>query len=103
MARTQSRPPTSVSLSLQPLSDTCPLCAAPAWAAYRKQRTVLTLQGSLRLVLQVRHCTNRACARFQRPYRPEAEGALVLPDAEFGLDVIAFIGWLRYTEHRTVP
>src|SRR5205807_615573 len=43
------------------------------------------------------------CARYRRPYRPEAEGALVLPRHEFGLDVIALIGALRYREHQSVP
>ena len=43
------------------------------------------------------------CARHHRPYRPEAEGGLALPQHEFGLDVIASTGALRYREHRSVP
>jgi hypothetical protein len=35
--------------------------------------------------------------------RPEEEGAWALPHGEFGLDVIALIGSLRYREHRSVP
>jgi hypothetical protein len=35
--------------------------------------------------------------------RPEEEGAWALPHGEFGLDVIARIGSLRYREHRSVP
>ena len=37
------------------------------------------------------------------PYRPEAEGAIALPQHEFGLDVIALVGGLRHREHRSVP
>jgi hypothetical protein len=37
------------------------------------------------------------------PYRPEEEGRLALPKHEFGLDVIALVGTLRYTQHRSVP
>src|SRR5262249_29825617 len=33
----------------------------------------------------------------------EVEGRLALPHHEFGLDVIALIGQLRYAEHRSVP
>ena len=33
----------------------------------------------------------------------EEEGRLALPVHEFGLDVVALIGTLRYGEHRTVP
>jgi hypothetical protein len=53
--------------------------------------------------VQIRSCPNRACERYRRPYRPEAEGTLVLPHAEFGLDVIAFVGTRRYADHRSVP
>ena len=54
-----------------------------------------TLTGLLRLRLQIRRCENPACARHRQPYRPEAEGASVLPQHEFGLDVIALIGAWR--------
>jgi hypothetical protein len=103
MARKQSRPEAGAHRTLEPLSDTCRFCGAPAWAAYFNQRTVVTLSGLLRLSLRVRRCINRTCPRYHRPYRPEQEGALALPDAEFGLDVLAFVGALRYREHRSVP
>ncbi|MBZ4333473.1 ISNCY family transposase, partial [Corallococcus sp. AS-1-12] len=37
------------------------------------------------------------------PLRAEGEGRWVLPEHEFGLDVLAFIGAQRYREHRSVP
>jgi hypothetical protein len=40
---------------------------------------------------------------YHRPYRPEEEGAFALPQGEFGLDVIALVGTLRYAQHRSVP
>ena len=40
--------------------------------------------------------------RYLRAYRPEEEGALALHQGEFGLDVIALVGQLRYREHRSV-
>jgi hypothetical protein len=43
------------------------------------------------------------CPRHHTPYRPEAEGAIALPQHEFGLDVIALVGGLRHREHRSVP
>ena len=103
MARKQCRPAASAHVFLQPQADECRCCGAPAWAAYRNPRTVTTLHGLLHLTLQIRRCTNRACSLYRRPYRPEAEGAIALPDAEFGLDVIALVGALRYAEHRSVP
>src|SRR5712691_5215367 len=89
MARKQSRPEAGARQTLEPLSDTCRLCGAPAWATYFNQRTVTTLQGLLHLTLQIRRCVNRACPLYHRPYRPETEGAFALPEAEFGLDVLA--------------
>lgn len=71
--------------------------------AYRTQRTITTLQGSCRLTLRVRRCRNQACAWYHRPYRPEEEGKWALPHGEFGLDVIALVGTLRYTAHRSIP
>jgi hypothetical protein len=51
----------------------------------------------------MRRCHNAACALFKQPIRPEGEGSLALPHGEFGLDVIALVGALRYGEHRSVP
>jgi len=73
------------------------------WAAYHNYRTITTLATVLRLTLQIRRCTNSACSQFAKPYRPEEEGRLALPKHEFGLDVIALVGALRYAQHRSVP
>lgn len=71
--------------------------------AYRTQRTITTLQGSCRLILRVRRCRNPACEWYHRGFRPEEEGKWALPHGEFGLDVIALVGTLRYTAHRSIP
>ena len=81
----------------------CAHCGRPMWADYANRRTLHTLVGVTRLNLTIRRCRNTACAAYKKPYRPEAEGALALPRHEFGLDVIALIGRLRYAEHRSVP
>jgi len=64
---------------------------------------VVTLAGLTDVRLVVRRCETPTCARHHQPYRPEAEGALALPQAEVGLDVIALVGALRYAECRSVP
>ncbi len=73
------------------------------WVDYRNRRTVATLDGLVGLVLDIRRCHNEQCPRYRRPYRPEAEGRYALPQHEFGLDIIALVGALRYAEHRSVP
>ena len=66
-------------------------------------RTISTLDSVFRLTLTIRRCPNPECSRFLRPYRPEAESHFALPYHEFGLDVIALVGRLRYAEHRSIP
>ena len=73
------------------------------WVAYTKHRTLMTLAGLIRLHLSVRRCRTPTCPRYHQPYRPEAEGSYALPHGEFGLDVIALVGSLRFTQHRSVP
>jgi hypothetical protein len=88
---------------LEPLSRTCSHCGGTLWAGYDATRTITTLEHVTRLTLSVRRCHNPACPRHRKPIRPEEEGAWALPNAEFGLDVIALIGTLRYREHRSIP
>src|SRR5439155_6033599 len=103
MARRTRRPEADSRLRLVPLRERCPGCGGPFWVAYHGTRTVARLDGLVRLTLVVRRCGDAACPLFRKPYRPEGEGALALPEGEFGLDVIALVGALRYDEHRSVP
>lgn len=103
MARKAPRPAPAATEHLQPVQGKCPACQHPMWADYCNRRTVVTLHGLVRLVLHVRRCHQPDCSRRQRPYRPEAEGHYALPQHEFGLEVIALVGALRYAEHRSVP
>src|SRR5215475_988878 len=103
MARTTPRPQPTTTMMLRPLARTCTRCGESMWAAYHNYRTVTTLAAVLRLTLQIRRCTNPPCPQFAKPYRPEEEGRLALPKHEFGLDIIALVGTLRYAQHRSVP
>lgn len=103
MAKRACRPEPALSKDLAPLRSNCPACGRKMWADYVNRRTVATLAGLTRLNLTVRRCHNGDCASSRRPYRPEAEGRFALPHHEFGLDVVALVGALRYAEHRSVP
>lgn len=63
----------------------------------------MTLHGAVQYILKIRQCRHPECPRYRQPLRPEAEGTLALPRSEYGLDVLALIGALRYVEHRSVP
>jgi hypothetical protein len=103
MARRRRRPPATQHKDLEPLRTRCMGCGGPLWVAYHSRRTVATLDGLVGLRLQVRRCVTGGCPQYHRPYRPEAELGWALPHGEFGLDVIALVGALRFREHRTVP
>ncbi len=98
MARRTKRPPITRTLSLRPARRQCSSCGGRLWYLYQTQRTVTTLEDVTRLSLTVLRCPNAACSRYHQPVRPEEEGAWALPHGEFGLDVIARIGVLRYRE-----
>jgi hypothetical protein len=102
MPRTRRRPRPDRALTLAPLASHCPQCRHKLWADYDNFRTITTLDAVLRLTLHIRRCPNPDCPRFHQPYRPEAEPHFALPHHEFGLDVIADVGRLRYVEHRSV-
>ena len=103
MAKTACRPQPTITKDLAPQRQNCPACGQRMWLDYTNHRTLVTLAGCTRLNLAIRRCHNQACDRHLRPYRPEGEGRFALPKHEFGLDVIALIGTLRYAEHRSVP
>ncbi len=103
MGRKHRRPAAHTEHRLVTCHEHCWTCGAPMWVAYTKRRKLMTLTGLIQLHLPVRRCRNPACPRYHRPYRPEAEGSFALPRGEFGLDVIALIGALRFAQHRSVP
>jgi hypothetical protein len=103
MARRTRRPAATRAQTLHTVTTLCPACGHKLYAEYANHRTVTTLDGVLRLTLRTRCCPNMRCPRWGAPYRPEAEGHFALPHHEFGLDVIALVGRLRYAEHRSIP
>ena len=88
---------------LVPIRSACPECGRAMRIRYSNRRAIVSLRGLVRLRLKIRRCEDRSCGRYHQAWRPEAEAALALPQHEFGLDVIALVGTLRYREHRSVP
>src|SRR3954466_13011340 len=103
MPRRSARRRPDRTLDLPAHTRSCPSCSGPLWSAATAGRIVVTLDGLVRLRLQVRSCRNPECPRHRACLRPEQEGRFALPQHEFGLDVIATVGRLRHAEHRSVP
>lgn len=102
MARKQCRAAATAEHTLTCLRTHCSFCDRPMRVAYRTHRTVTTLEGNCRLKLRIRRCGNPQCAWYHRASRPEEEGRWALPHGEFGLDIIALVGSLRYVSHRSI-
>ena len=103
MARATTRRKASKEKTLHTRRKHCSVCGKTMWSAYVSHRTVSTLKGVHKINLRVRRCRDPSCSRYHKPFRPEEEGRIALPQHEFGLDVIALIGTLRYQQHRSVP
>jgi hypothetical protein len=101
MSRTVARERPARERVLRPLRRRCPGCGGLMRIRYENRRTLIRLDGAVRLRLKIRRCETDGCAFRSRAFRPEAEGALA--QHEFGLDVIALIGRLRHRDHRSVP
>ena len=103
MGRLSARPQPSRERVLTPVRRLCVSCGGVARIRYENRRTLVMLSGPVRLRLKIRRCEREGCARHHVPCRPEAEGAIALPQHEFGLDVVALVGTLRHRDHRSVP
>jgi hypothetical protein len=103
MPRCTGRPKPDREIELTAGTRACPMCGGPLWAAYKSHRVVITLEGPIRLAIQVRRCRDADCPRYRASLRSEQEGRFALPQHEFGLDVIAAVGALRHAEHRSLP
>jgi hypothetical protein len=103
MARKRARPAATKQKTLDLLQRTCRACGSRMLVARHSHRTVTTLDGVYRLTLKVYQCPNPECSRFSHVCRPEEEGGWAVPHGEFGLDVIALVGTLRYQQQRSIP
>src|SRR3954453_10124183 len=103
MARLLARARPDRERVLHPARQLCPGCGGHMRLRYENRRTLVLLTGAVRLRLKVRGFEREDFARRHKAYRPEGEGAIALPQHEFGVDVIALVGALRHREHRSIP
>ena len=89
-------------IDLFPKTKNCPECHQPFKEKYHKQRWIVQLNGELQVVSHCLGCQNRECSHFIAVYRPEEENLLALKGYTFGLDVIVYIGQLRYRENKKI-
>ena len=66
------------------------------------KRTVITLEGVIRLIHVGYCCPDAQCPGHQRTHRSAAADALALPGFTYGLDIVLLVGHLRLRKHQTV-
>src|ERR671933_660734 len=78
MARRQARPGPEQERTLTGTRRECPACVRPMRIRYENRRTVVTLNGPVRLRLKIRRCESPACMHRHREHRsvPEIHRAL---------------------------
>src|SRR5437588_7138123 len=81
----------------------CPVCQRRLRQAMTlTRRTVITLEGVIKLIHAGYRCQDRQCAGYQRTYRSVEADALALPGRTYGLDIVRLVGRLHLWQHRTV-
>jgi hypothetical protein len=81
----------------------CPECHRTLHEAMTlTRRTVITLNGVIKLNHAGYRCPDMDCPGHQRTYRSPQADALALPYFTFGLDVVLLVGQLRLGKHQTV-
>ncbi len=89
-------------IDLYPETQECPACLQKLKEKYHKQRLIIQLKGSIKAVSHFLQCQQANCKMREAVYRPEQEGMLALPGYNFGLDVVARIGELRYRDNFSI-
>jgi hypothetical protein len=87
----------------RPIEPECPECHRTLKQAMTlTRRTVIRLDGVIRLIHAGYRCPDAQCPGHQRTYRSPAADALALPGFTYGLDIVRLSGRLRLGKHQMV-
>src|SRR5438874_1854804 len=87
----------------RPIEHTCLECHRTLREAVAvSRRTVITLEGVIKLNHAGYRCPDPQCVGHTRTYRSVEADALALPHFTYGLDIVLLVGRLRLKEHQTV-
>jgi hypothetical protein len=87
----------------RPVEHKCPECHRTLREVMTlTRRTVITLEGVIKLTHAGYRCPDAQCPGRKRTYRSVEADALALPGMTYGLDLVLLVGRLRLSEHRTV-
>lgn len=81
----------------------CPTCQRFMQICDHRHHNIFTLNGPVKLVNKLMHCSDKACASYSTTFSAESEMSVALPHWAIGWDVFAWIGQRRYARHWSVP
>ncbi len=92
-----------MSIMFQPEFKECPLCGGRLVKNYNtNEKTITTLNGKLVCWERVLKCRNKGCKGNSMSFHSAEYKGLALPSMNFGIDVVAHEGGLRFEEHKTI-
>jgi hypothetical protein len=87
----------------RPAEHRCPRCQRTLREVMTlTRRTVITLQGVIKLTHAGYRCPDAQCEGHWRTYRSVEADGLALPGMTYGLDIVLLVGRLRLAQHQTV-
>ncbi len=89
-------------LTLDREDRTCPECGKRMHVRCRRSRSILTLEGPLRLSVGLVQCGDERC-KHMTLYGAEQESGYAMPRWGIGWDVFCWIGQRRFSRHWSVP
>lgn len=90
-------------MMFQPEFCGCPICRDKLVKKYNtKEKTVITLKGKLICWERVLKCRNKECQGNSMSFHSAEFKGLTLAGMNFGIDVVAREGELRFEEHKTI-
>lgn len=89
-------------LALDREDRACPECGRRMHVRCRRSRSILTLDGPLRLSVTLVQCCDERCEHMTL-YGPEQESGYAMPRWGVGWDVFCWIGQRRFSRHWSVP
>lgn len=91
------------SIMFQPEYERCPICGQKLVKKYNtNEKTVITLKGKLVCWERVLKCRNKECQGHSMSFHSTEFKGLTLSGMNFGIDVVAREGELRFEEHKTI-
>lgn len=81
----------------------CTRCESKLFVCDHRVHCIYTLEGALRLICKLAHCSNQQCPEHSTIISPESEITLTMPRWRIGWDVFIWIGFRRFKRHWSVP